>query len=63
MYLLMIFYIMAGVFLTYKYEWLPFKEKGYWIWRSWILFFFGVLFWLPVGIALFISLLKKEKLI
>ena len=60
-FILIVFYILAGVLLTHKHEWFPFKEKGRWNWRSWILFLFGVLFWFPIGVILFICLLKNEK--
>jgi len=55
-----IIYLLIGIYLSYHYDMMPFKEKNKWVYRSWLLFIVFTICWLPIVIIMFFGKLIQE---
>lgn len=55
-----IIYIVIGVLFCYHFDLMPFKDKGTWYMRSWLMFAFGIIFWIVILIIMFVGVFLEE---
>ena len=53
-------YLLVGAYFAILWDFVPFEEYNKWNFNSWVLFYFGIIFWLPVLIYILINIIIDE---